>query len=121
MSEKIETTTCLTVGSVVDLSDQKKEFTFHGPQFDNPKQILEIKRLREILRILSTKEDFCLVDRINRVINTKAMEIVLHQCGSSILDFQSKSIGVNKFENLEPIFQAAIIAGEVELELNRYP
>ena len=57
-------------------------------------------------------------DRINRVINTLALEACLEKHGSDLIEFQfswHKLSDGGQFEKLPESFQEAILAGEAEL------
>jgi len=60
-------------------------------------------------------KDMDLHDRINRIINTHAFEQTLLGGGSSMIEFQLDWLDYGTFENLPPLFQQAILAGEEEL------
>lgn len=55
-----------------------------------------------------------LLDRINRVINTRSFERVLEENSVDLIDFQCswQKISGGKFENLPKVYQEAILAGE---------
>jgi len=58
-------------------------------------------------------------DRINRVINTLALEACLEKAGLSLIEFQfswHKLSDGGRFESLPQAYRDAIIAGEGELD-----
>lgn len=58
-----------------------------------------------------------LMNRINRVINTRALERSLIEQGLSVLDLQVDWPAYDAFESLPQEFRSAILAGETELWL----
>jgi hypothetical protein len=57
-------------------------------------------------------------DRINRVINTRALEACLGKNGIDLIEFQISwhKLSRGAFSNLPPAYQESILAGEAELQ-----